>query len=126
LSYAARGLLWECLTHNEDKYTIHRCSMIGNGRDKRASVTQAWRELEAYGYAMSYSPTKSNRNMIYMVAEHPRLLADYLKNNPDIGKMFYEQATSRKWLYNGRRVPFKFMVDPISSNGHDGEGFCPF
>ena len=65
---------------------------------------RAWRELESYGYAMSYTPTGNNRNMVYVVAEHPSLLISRLRSNPQEASMFRRQALSRK--VNGK--PFRF------------------
>jgi len=108
LSYSARGLLLECLTHDNNTWALHQNTMIKGGRDGRSAVTRAWRELESFGYAMSYTPTGNNRNMIYVVAEHPSLLMSRLVANPDEANMFYQQAIHRKVFDKSFRFEYQF------------------
>lgn len=96
LSYSARGLLLECLTHDNGTWVLHKNAMVKDGKDKKGAVTRAWRELESYGYAMSYTPTGNNRNMVYVVAETPDLLLSRLKSNHAEAQVFYRQAMARK------------------------------
>lgn len=117
LSLAAKGLLWEILG-NSDDWRPHMTTMVGNSSDKKYSYREALTELEAHGYAMSVSTSGNNRSVSLIVAEHPSLIRNFQRENPELTDAYFRQAVSRK-------NPVKFVYD-VSVTQPQPEEDCPF
>lgn len=104
LSLQAKGLLCLLLSMHENKWTVHINSTMPYSPDSRGTHTRTFRELESKGYACSYNPTGNNRGVVWVIAETKEILRQFFVDNPEILKLYYEQAMMRKG--------FKFVVDP--------------
>lgn len=114
LSLSAKGLALELLG-NSDEWIPHLYSMVGNSTCKKNAYRNAFMELESHGYAMSYSTTGNNRSVVWVVAEHPSLMRQYMLDNPKETILFYDVAVKRKWQkrpIGGKCKAFLFAVEP--------------
>lgn len=118
MSNSAKGLLCKLLSNNPKDYDICMDVVAATSSEDYKTQLRHFRELEAYGYAISYRVGNSRKNTKWCVFGEVSLLIEFLTQNPAIAKRYYEQATARK--------DFKFEYQYPTHLFTEADDDCPF